>query len=103
MSDLEFDPVETLASATRLDALADRLEGNLGTNRSALNVAPAGKDEVSLRAATTFTSVAESYDHAATDGILELRRLAANLRSQASGLRKMEDDNAASLGGAPGN
>ena len=101
MQGVEFDPVDTLTAAQRIDALAERLERALVENRPALAPAAAGADEVSVRASATVTEVSGRFDAAAKDGILELRKLAANLRNQTQQLGKMEDQNATVLGGTP--
>ncbi|WP_431953540.1 PE family protein [Nocardia lijiangensis] len=95
---MEFDPTRAYKSATDLDALADRLEADLKANTPALAAHPAGLDEVSLRASETLSDVAASYDEAAVAGILELRKLAAALRSQSQSLLVMDADNAAGVG-----
>ncbi|MBF6327523.1 PE family protein [Nocardia transvalensis] len=94
---MKFDPVRAQESAAGLDALADRLEADLRTHAPALAVAPAGLDEVSRHAADTMRTVASSYDEAATAGVLELRKLAAALRSQSQQLTGMDADNALGL------
>lgn len=91
---MEFDPVLAVKSATDLDALADRLEGDLVVNGPSLAVEQAGMDEVSQRAAATLRAVASSYQDAASRGILELRKLAAALRAQSGLLRQMDAENA---------
>lgn len=94
---MEFEPAGARRSATALDALAARLEADLQRQSPALAVAPAGTDEVSVRAAQTLRGVAASYDEAAAAGILEIRKLAAALRSHTDGLVRMDDDNASNF------
>jgi hypothetical protein len=91
---MEFDPVLAHKTATDLDALADRLEADLRANAPRLAVETAGADEVSVRAAHTLRTVAASFDETAAAGVLELRKLAAALRSQAQRLLVMDIDNA---------
>ena len=91
---MEFDPTQARKSGTDLDALATRLENDLQANLPALTVEHAGMDEVSVRAAETLQGVASSYHEAATQGIHEIRKLAAALRSQTEQLVRMDDDNA---------
>ncbi|MBJ8338585.1 PE family protein [Antrihabitans sp. YC3-6] len=98
MTGIDFDSAATLKSAQRLDAMADNLEEGLRNNKDALDVLPAGTDEVSVRAAGSFNEVAASFVTAMSDGVLELRKLAAVLRTQTHGLNKAEDDSAAALG-----
>ncbi|WP_454198368.1 PE domain-containing protein [Nocardia sp. Marseille-Q1738] len=95
---MEFDPAEARKSAADLDALAARLEADLRQSMPALDVEPAGSDEVSGRAAETLRGVASSYDEAASAGVLEIRKLAAALRSHTDLLVRMDDDNAAGFG-----
>ncbi|MEU2034649.1 PE domain-containing protein [Nocardia amamiensis] len=95
---MEFDPIEARRSAADLDALAARLEADLRQSMPALAVEPAGSDEVSGRAAETLRGVSSSYDEAASAGVLEIRKLAAALRSHTELLVRMDDDNAAGFG-----
>ncbi|WP_328409271.1 PE domain-containing protein [Nocardia sp. NBC_00403] len=97
---MEFDPIQSRKSAADLDRLANRLEADLHSNLPALNVDSAGLDEVSVRAAETLGSVANSYDESATQGIHEIRKLAAALRSQSDLLVRMDDDNASEFNGS---
>lgn len=92
---MEFESTQARKSATALDALAARLEADLRARLPILAVEPAGTDEVSVRAAQSLRTVASSYDEAATAGILEVRKLAATLRSQTDAMDRMDDDNAA--------
>lgn len=95
---MEFDPARAHRTAADLDALADRLEADLRTNAPALSVPAPGADEVSQRAAATLRDVASSYGVSADAGVLELRKLAAGLRSQSRQLTTMDADNAADVG-----
>ncbi|WP_327112652.1 PE domain-containing protein [Nocardia sp. NBC_01730] len=97
---MEFDPIQARKSGTDLDALATRLENDLRAKQPALAVEHAGTDEVSVRAAETLRGVASSYDDAATQGIHEIRKLAAALRSHTDELLRMDDDNAVGFGPA---
>ncbi|MEV6323754.1 PE family protein [Nocardia sp. NPDC051787] len=96
---VSFDPAAALDAATRLDGLADRLAADLRISEGALTVAPAGRDEVSERAAATMTSVADSFGETAAAGINELRKVAAELRAQTDRFGRMESENAAEFGG----
>ncbi|MGW4770154.1 PE family protein [Nocardia sp. NPDC004278] len=93
-----FDPVAARDAAARLDGLAARLEAELREGSPALTVPPAGTDEVSVRAAQTMSNVADSYGQSAAAGIVELRKLAATLRSQAAQFGRAENDSAADFG-----
>ncbi len=92
---MEFDPVAVTMAAERLDALADRMDGNLRRSSRSLTVVPAAIDEVSQRAAGTFNDVSADYRQGYAGGVRELRKLAANLRSHARTVSYSEDDNAA--------
>lgn len=94
---MELEPAEAHRSASALDALAARLETDLRQLVPALAVEPAGADEVSVRAASTLRDVASSYDEAAAAGILEIRKLAAALRSHTDALVQMDDGNATDI------
>jgi uncharacterized protein YukE len=91
---VEFDPVAARAAAHRLDAMADRLDRNLRDSSHALSLVPAGIDEVSRRATQTFDDVSASYRSAYADGVHELRKLAANLRSHARTFSRVDAEGA---------
>ncbi|MEU7631984.1 PE domain-containing protein [Nocardia sp. NPDC049220] len=95
---MEFDPIRARKSAADLDALAARLDADLRGSLPALAVESAGLDEVSGRTAETMRDVASSYGESATAGVLEIRKLAAALRSHTDVLLQMEDDSAADFG-----
>ncbi|GAB0104466.1 hypothetical protein JMUB6875_34400 [Nocardia sp. JMUB6875] len=88
---LKFDASTARDAAAQLEALADRLAGGLGAEQAKLDFAPAGADEVSLRAAQTLNTVAASFVASGTDGVTELRNLAATLRSQFDAFGQVED------------
>lgn len=92
---MEFESTQARRSATALDALAARLESEIRQRMPALAVEPAGIDEVSVRAAQSMRQVASSYDEATAASILEVRKLAAMLRSHTDGMDRMEEDNVA--------
>ncbi|WP_406236328.1 PE domain-containing protein [Nocardia sp. NBC_01009] len=93
-----FDPVAARNAAVRLDGLADRLERDLRSGATSLTIPSAGLDEVSVRAAQTMSDVASSYTESASAGILEIRKLAATLRTQAAQFGRAESDSAADFG-----
>ncbi|MGW6724420.1 PE family protein [Nocardia sp. NPDC055029] len=101
---VQFDATAARSAAARLDGLADRLEQDLLAGERPLAVAPAGIDEVSLRAAETMTGAGTSYLDTGRAGVFELRKLAALLRDQAAGFGKSEtqgeQDFTALVGGA---
>ncbi|MCX4093032.1 PE family protein [Nocardia sp. alder85J] len=96
---VQFDPVAAQQAAAQLDGLAGRLAGDLQDERPRLTAASAGSDEVSVRAAQTLDSVAESFQRSADAGVLEVRKLAATLRVQSGRFGQAESDNAADFGG----
>jgi len=95
---MEFDPARATRAAAALDALAARLEHDLTVNGPALAVPAAGSDEVSLRVAQTLSTVGADYREAADAGVLEMRKLAASLRSQSADMIRMDTGNATELG-----
>ncbi|MQY25011.1 PE domain-containing protein [Nocardia aurantia] len=97
---VQFDPAAAANAAAQLDGLAGRLAGDLQNEQMKLTAAPAGADEVSVRAAQTLDAVAESFRNSADAGVLEVRKLAATLRVQSSRLGQLDTDNAADFGGA---
>ncbi|MGW0003352.1 PE family protein [Nocardia grenadensis] len=94
---MEIEPTRAHRAAAALDTLAARLETDLDRLIPALAVDPAGTDEVSVRAAETLRGVASSYDDAATAGVLEIRKLAAALRSHTDALVRMDEENATDI------
>ncbi|HLS76882.1 MAG TPA: PE domain-containing protein [Nocardia sp.] len=95
---MEFDPVRAARAAAALDALAARLEQDLTVHGPALSVPAPGMDEVSARVAQTLSTVGADYRAAADAGVLEMRKLAATLRSQSSDMVRMDAGNATELG-----
>ncbi|WP_405489181.1 PE family protein [Nocardia sp. NBC_00511] len=91
---LRFDASSARSAAAQLDALADRLDGGLQVEQVKLDLVPAGADEVSVRAAQTLTAVAASFVGSGSDGVTELRSLAATLRSQFDTLGQVEQQSA---------
>lgn len=90
MCSVQFDQAMAQRAAERLDSLADLLDRNLRESSDALTLVPAGIDEVSQHAVQTFNHVAVSYQHSYRQGVHELRKLAANLRSHAREFGKAE-------------
>lgn len=88
---LRFDASTARDAASQLDALADRLASGLQVEQVKLDLTPAGADEVSVRAAQTLTAVAASFVSSGSDGVTELRTLAATLRNQFDTLGQAED------------
>ncbi|MET7768676.1 PE family protein [Nocardia sp. NPDC005366] len=96
----EFDAAAAGNAAASLDALVDRLAGELAAVTPALNVAPAGVDEVSGRAALTANDVAADFLANADRGVHEMSKLAAGLRAQVAEFERMESDNVGGFGGS---
>ncbi|MEU0504992.1 PE family protein [Nocardia sp. NPDC005998] len=90
-----FDPAAARGAAAGLDGLAQRLEDELRAAEPPLTVAPAGADEVSLRAAQSMNGVTDSYTTSAAAGVQEIRKLAAALRAQAGHYEQIDSDSAA--------
>ncbi|WP_431817579.1 PE family protein [Gordonia jacobaea] len=88
---LSVDPDELITAAKDLDLLADRVERSLIGTTDRRTVAPAGSDEVSIAVANSFDAVAGGFDADAASGVLELRKLAATLRAQATGVVDADD------------
>ena len=88
---LSVDPDELITAAKDLDLLADRVERSLIGTTDRRTVAPAGRDEVSIAVANSFDAVAGGFDADAASGVLELRKLAATLRAQATGVVDADD------------
>ncbi|WP_238422602.1 PE family protein [Gordonia sp. 'Campus'] len=82
---LRVDPAELISAAADLDRIADRLELVLTSAGRALPVVAQGRDEVSTAAARSFTEVADAFEKDSATGVLEMRKIAAVLRAQASG------------------
>jgi hypothetical protein len=87
---VEFDSVAADRVAARLDALADRLDHTLSGTHGALSPAPAGADAVSAHAGRTFGDVGEGFRQSYADGVHELRKLAAYMRSHAESFRSVD-------------
>ena len=81
---LIVDPDELISAAGDLDRLADRVEQSVIGTTDRRTVASAGRDEVSTAVAGSFDGVAKGFDADAASGVLELRKLAATLRAQAT-------------------
>lgn len=90
---VRFDSASALKAATALDALADRIANGMSVEQAKLEIAPAGADEVSVRAAQTLNSVAGSFSTSGTSGVDEVRKLAAALRAQVGQFGQVEEQN----------
>ncbi|GAC66207.1 PE family protein [Gordonia soli] len=91
-ANLSVNPTELVSAAADLDKLADRLASTLHGAAERLRVPSAGRDEVSTASATSFTTVADGFGKDAADGVRELRKIAAILRSQATGVDAADDE-----------
>ncbi|MRH88646.1 PE domain-containing protein [Nocardia sp. SYP-A9097] len=88
---VRFDASSALQAATQLDALADRIANGMSVEQAKLEIAPAGADEVSVRAAQTLNTVAASFQTSGTSGVDEVRKLAAALRAQVGQFGQVEE------------
>ncbi|QLY31858.1 PE domain-containing protein [Nocardia huaxiensis] len=91
---VQFDSKAATDAAVALDVLADRLLAELRSGEPALTVAPAGLDEVSVRAAQTMTDVARDFLAGAGDAVFEMRKLAAALRNHVVRVAADEEESA---------
>ncbi|MVU78947.1 PE domain-containing protein [Nocardia sp. ET3-3] len=96
---LRFDASTARDAAAQLDALADRVAAGLDVEQVKLDFAPAGADEVSVRAAQTLGAVATSFVTSGGDGVTELRNLAAELRSQFDAFGQVEEQSVLGFAG----
>ncbi|MGW0039065.1 PE domain-containing protein [Gordonia sp. NPDC003376] len=94
---IDIDPDALADAAAELDTIADALEAGLARWSPALDVPPAGRDEVSITVAHTVSEVADGFGTDATGGVLRLRALAAALRDQAHGVSAADADAASGL------
>lgn len=94
---LRVEPAELISAAVDLDKIADRLEMVLNGAGPKLTVDAQGRDEVSTATAASFTSVARGFEKDSATGVLELRKIAALLRAQASGFIEGEAEAAAAF------
>ncbi|KAF0970146.1 MULTISPECIES: PE family protein [Gordonia] len=94
---LRVEPDALFSAAGDLDKIADRLELALNGAGPKLAVHAQGRDEVSTATAASFTSVAREFEKDTATGILELRKIAALLRAQASGFIEGEAEAAAAF------
>ena len=94
---LRVEPTELISAAVDLDKIADRLELALTGAGSKLSVHAQGRDEVSTATAASFTTVAREFENNTATGVLELRKIAALLRAQASGFIDGEAEAAAAF------
>ncbi|MQY22483.1 PE domain-containing protein [Nocardia macrotermitis] len=83
MNKLAFDHEMARETASRLDSLADRLDGQLHDAQPALGPAAAALDPVSVATARTLHEVGASFRESYRTGPHELRKIAANLRAHA--------------------
>jgi len=89
--DLQMQPTEVSEAATQLDDLANRIDHLMATERPNLATTPAGRDEVSTRAATTLDAVSTSFGDSADRGVVELREVAATLRAHTDSVVAAEE------------
>lgn len=87
---LTVNTTELADTAKRLDELADHLDAALKAETPHLSPDAVGSDEVSLRAAATLTEVQTHYLTASSEGIAELREIAAALRAGAGNIAEVD-------------
>ncbi|MDL9936713.1 PE family protein [Gordonia sp. ABSL1-1] len=88
---LRVDPAQLASAAGDIDVIVHRLEQALVGAGRTLPVEPAGRDEVSVAAAHSFTEVARRFGADTATGIRELRKIAAVLRAQGDGFAADEE------------
>ncbi|MGZ8178594.1 PE family protein [Williamsia sp. SKLECPSW1] len=81
---LSVDTEYLADAAGRLEAIAAGLEQQVGTHRETVDVRPAGADEVSRAASTSFSESAERFDAEMAKGVAAIRDVAAALRQQSA-------------------
>jgi uncharacterized protein YukE len=86
-----FDHELARQAAGRLDTLADQLEGSLRDTQISLSPAAAALDRVSVHTGQTFDRVGDSFQQSYRTGVLELRKIAANLRSHSDSFGDTDD------------
>ncbi len=80
MTDISVDPHHIAQAVGRLERIAAEIERSVGQHRSALEVKPAGADEVSTTVARSFTESAELFDAEIVKGVTAIRDVASALR-----------------------
>ncbi|MGH3723721.1 MAG: PE family protein [Mycobacterium sp.] len=79
-------------AARQLDELADRLAQTLHEEEANLAVVAPGRDEVSVRTATTMNEVKDSYAKSSQQCLAELREISAALRAHGNNTEAVDSD-----------
>lgn len=85
-------PAEVLEATKQLDALAARVEQLMATEGPNLTVTAAGRDEVSLRVASTLNAVHTQMATSIGEGNEQIRATAATLRAHTGDVVAAEQD-----------
>ncbi|KQS00464.1 hypothetical protein ASG12_06080 [Williamsia sp. Leaf354] len=99
MSDLSVDPQQVFRAVNRLEGIATEIERSVGAHRPALDVAPAGRDEVSVAAAKSFSDSAELFDLEIVKGVKAIRDVASALRDGTKTVTASDDALSENLSG----
>ncbi|MBA0047882.1 PE family protein [Mycobacteroides sp. LB1] len=91
-SGLSINTTGVADAARQLDELADRLEQTFHEEEAGLTVVAPGRDEVSVRAATTMNEVRDSYAKSSQQGLNELREISAALRVHGTNTEVIDSD-----------
>ncbi|MGU3292778.1 WXG100 family type VII secretion target [Williamsia sp. M5A3_1d] len=99
MAELSVDPQQIHKAVSRLEGIATEIERTVGEHRSALDTAPAGRDEVSVTAAKSFSETAELFDQEIVKGVKAIRDVASALRDGTAAVSATDDAMAENLSG----
>ncbi|MEH3154392.1 MAG: PE domain-containing protein [Gordonia paraffinivorans] len=99
MSDIAVDPAHLQKAVSRLEAIAAELERTVSAHGDDLRTPPAGSDEVSRAAATSFTGSAEAFETEITKGVAGIRDVAAALRDGSATIATADQTVASDLSG----
>jgi len=91
-SEFTMQPTDIIDGASRLDALADRIDKVMGVEAPNLTVVASGSDEVSQRVAATLNDVHTNFAASTARGSNEAREIAATLRSHSQNVAAAEND-----------
>lgn len=91
-SDFSMNTGDVAEASKQLDALADRLQKVMQDEDAKLNVIAAGRDEVSVRAASTMNEVKGSYAKSNQAGLNELHEIAAAMRAHGGSAAAIDSD-----------
>lgn len=89
---LRMKPAEVTDATRQLDELASRAEKLMRAEGPNLRVVAPGRDEVSVRVASTLNEVHAEFGKVSDDGTHEIRAIAATLRAHADNIVAAEED-----------